>query len=354
MKKIFLFLSLVALSLTSCTSDDDTKEAVASGKPTEFASVDANIGTTTNTTSKNVNRGNIFAWVKDINVTATSTVWNYATSEAFTLVASGGESSFTIKDVAVGANKFDAITSSFDANKVYSVNSVTGSGASFTLAQSAVSTAIARNPYAVYSGTTNANIANSAVNTVNLSLNTNNGRIIAAFVLADDTVLRANTYAIVTANVTGVTPNPATLTSAQIKNNAVIFEWSNENSLVGKTITFTVNVYDDTAPNKVLKTYTIAKTVEASTSYSCIYTIDRDNIINNKEDKFVFTFQVWKEVSCFDVFDDGGYNCLGEDKDGKDKNGNKAYDDCGWHKAPNVFYNPLQDKNWLDGADKCH
>lgn len=343
-------MSLIALSITSCTSDDvqngDTNANIE--KTSVSLSVDA---TSSSKTAKDVNRGTIYAWVKDINVIATSTIWNYSKSESYTLVASGGASNFTISDVAVGANRFDATTTSFDANKVYAVSSINPSGNTTALAaaQTAINVIKTHSPYAVYGGTANATITNDVSNTVNLSLNTTNGRVIAAFVLDNDILLRSNTYAIVTSSISGV--SNSTLTSAQIKNNVVTFEWSNENSIVGKTITFTVNVYDDTAPNRILKTYTITKDIQASTSYSCIYTIDRDKIINSKEDKLTFTFQVWNEVNCESDYDNDGYNCNGRDRNGRNRQG---FNKCGWHEGngngQNPFYNANQDENTANGS----
>lgn len=314
MKKILMIVGMITLTLTSCTNDVATDSNANIAKTDVLANVQTT--STNSATGKNVNRGSIYAWVKDINVTATSTVWNYVTNESFTLVGSGGASNFIIKDVAVGANKFDAVTTTFDANKVYAKNSInpTGSATAVSTAQSAINTMKGHNPYAIYNGTTNKTIVNAAVNTIDINMTTNHGRIISAFILANDAVLKANTYAIVTAKIDGM--SNTTLTSEQIKNNVVTFEWSNENAIVGKSIVYTITVYDDTNPNKALKTYTITKEIMASTSYSCIYTIDRDKIINSEEDKLVFTFQIWNEVDCADIYEDDGYNCNGYDKEG--------------------------------------
>lgn len=340
-------MTLIALSITSCSTDEQT------GNKPETTSVSLNVETTSKT-SKNVNRGSIYAWVKSISVTAQSTVWNYSKSETFDLVQSGGENSFKIDDVAVGNNNFTASTIT-DSQQLYQVSSLTPqvNTTSLATATSAITTMKNINPYAVYNGTKNgANILNNTINNVSIDMTTQNGRIITAFILDDDAELRANTYAIVTITTDAGT---STLTTAQIKNNVATFEWSNDKSTSGKTVTYTVKLYDDTAPNKVLKEYTITRAIIASTSYSCIYIIDRDRVINSKEDTLNFVFQKWEDVDCADVYDDGGYNCHGYNNDGKDKNGQNAFDDCGYHKIVKWLYQKKFDKTPNDnGSVKCN
>jgi hypothetical protein len=171
----------------------------------------------------------------------------------------------------------------------------------------------ANSPYAVYAGTTNANIANNTANVVNFNMTTQNGRIMSAFRLADDPQLIANTYATVTASIPGKTP----VTSGHIQGGFATFNWSDADAVVGKTVTYTVNVYDAVTPDAVLKTYTISRAVAASTSYSCLYTIDRDQIINTQQDTMTFSWQAWQEVDCANVYDNDGYNCHGYNQAGQ-------------------------------------
>ena len=297
---------------TSCTNDQPVNSKADIAKTDVIANI---VTTSTNsTTGKNVNRGTIYAWIKDINVTATSSIWNYSVSEIYTLVASGGSNLFSIKDVAVGANTFVATSTGYDANKVFAMNTVTPapSVTTFVTAQTEMSAMKLHNPYALYAGTTNATIANGVPNTVDFNMTTTHGRLISAFMLTDDIPLRANTFATVTAHVDGETD----LVSGQIKNNIATFEWSNATSIVGKSVVYTIRVYDDTAPNVILKTYTLTKPIQASVSYACIYTIDRDHVLNTAEDHFTFTFQPWTEVDCSLIFDNDGYNCNGYNQAG--------------------------------------
>lgn len=335
MKKILLFLSLIVLSVTSCTSDETETSTVP-----QTTSVVATIATpSSSTTGKNVNRGNIFAWVKDINVTANSTVWSYSTNTVFNLVPTGGASNFIIDNVAVGANQFVANTTT-NSSEVYSLT-VVSTGTASALKTSLV----AHNPYALYNGSTNTVISNGTTNVVNLAMQTTHGRIISIFQFDEDVQLRANTEATITAEVNG----KAVLTSAKFSNTGLVaFEWSDATSIVGKEVKFTVKVYDKNGTKSLLKTYTVTSDkIKASTSTSCIYDITRDQIINTT-DEVKFTWQPWVEEDCEDTYDNDGYNCKGYNNGGFDK--------CGWHKAPNVFYNAQQDKDLSDGNShaKCN
>ncbi len=345
MKKQFGILALVAVMFASCTNDDAVKNDTASIEKTSLV---ANIATPTptSTTAKFVNRGSIFAWVSSINVTATSTAWNYSTSTLFDLVASGGETAFKIDDVALGANTINATTTT------NTVPVCAFSAPSSTTTSSALKTALTQhNPYALYAGQTNATISSAVLNTVNLNMQTTHGRVISVFEFDTDTQLRANTQATITANVDGTI-----ITSSYFSGNEVIsFEWSNANATVGKTVTYTINVYDKANPATLIVSYPIIPVaIKASTSISCTYQINRDKVINDTPETLTFTWQAWVEQSCETTYDNDGYNCLGFDVNGKDKYGyNKGgFNDCGWHKAPNVFYNAQQDKDLSDGDSK--
>jgi hypothetical protein len=354
MKKIFLFLSLVVLSLTSCTSDDaqntDTATTAYTGPKTSVvASIDTPVNS--NTTAKNVNRGNIFAWVSSINLTATSTAWLYNTSENFTLVGTGGDSAFTIDNVALGANKFTATTTT-NTTPVQAFTLVT------TGTSSALKTATsAHNPYALYSGETNTNILSTALNVVTLAMTTPNGRVISVFEFDNDAQLRANTKATITATITGPGAGNTTLTSPLFTNtDLVLFEWSDATSLAGKQVTYTIKLYDKANPSVLITSYNVVNptTVKGSTSISCTYQINRDKVINDAPDEVRFTWQPWVNEECETNYDNDGYNCLGFDRDGRDKDGNNkgGFNKCGWHKAPNVFYNAQQDEDLSDGNSK--
>lgn len=344
MKKQFGILALVAVMFASCTNDDsqntDTTASI------EKTSVIANIATpTSSTTAKTVNRGSIFAWVKDINVTATSTAWSYSTSTLFDLVASGGESSFKIDNVALGANVFNATTTT-NTLPVAAFSAPTSS----TTASDLKTALTQHNPYAIYAGQTTATISSTALNTVGLNMTTTNGRVISVFEFDDDVQLRANTQATISANVSG----DAVYTSDFFSGAQVIsFEWSNANATVGKTVTYTINVYDKANPAKLIVSYPIIPvTIKASTSISCTYQINRDKVINDNPETLTFTWQQWVEQSCETTYDNEGYNCLGFDVHGRDKDGRnrQGFNKCGWHKAPNAFYLATQDEDLTNGG----
>lgn len=327
MKKIFTILGALALMFTSCTADKPTDSGSYNGPKADVVATMSTVDGGSSATAKNVQRpAGTYAWVSSIAVTAkpTNPTWNYSVSENYNLLGTGdsgystADSNFIIKDVAVGMNQFNA-TTTCNSTPVYQLAMSTGPGLAAAL-QTQMGVIKSHSPYAVYAGTTNANILNATANAVNFNMTTQNGRIMSGFILADDAALKANTYATVTVSV----PGKLILTSDPIKNNYATFEWSDMDAIAGKTVTYTIKVYDDTAPNIVLKTYTITRAIAASTSYSCMYTIDRDQILNTQQDTMTFAFQVWNEVDCATFYDDDGYNCHGYDKNGHyDKNHDK-------------------------------
>ena len=80
----------------------------------------------------------------------------------------------------------------------------------------------------------------------------------------------------------------------------VYLEWSSDKSLNGKKITYTVTVLPKNAnqfPNEIPTSYSFSMLVDASVSYSCTYTIDKDKAPKSDEDmkNIKFSFQEWIE-----------------------------------------------------------
>ena len=354
MKKVFLMLGVIATILTSCTDNgEDKKDANA---VIEKTSIIANISTdqqtqTQSLTGKNVNRGSIYAWVQSIDVTATSTAWLYSTSEHFDLVSTGGASNFTIENVALGANTFNATTTTNTA-PVCVVTKVTGKTASALKTE-----LVAHNPYAVYTGNANATISSTALNTIDLNMTTLNGRVVSVFSFENDAILRANTKAKISVTVSDTNgDNPTTFVSPFFSNDELIsFEWSDATSVVGKKASYIISIYDNN--DALVSSYPVVNptVIKGSTSISCTYEINREKVINVNADEIKFTWQIWENLECETTYDNDGYNCLGYDREGYDREGynRNGFNKCGWHKAPNVFYNAQQDKDLSDGNSKA-
>lgn len=150
----------------------------------------------------------------------------------------------------------------------------------------------------MYAGTANANIAQTGVNSVSLAMKTNNGRVIGIFQLSDDAkaiLINGGLQAKITATIAGL-PTQTAITKG---NELVFFNWSDANSVAGKTVNYTIEISHVNSQSTILKTLTASQTVEASTSLSCYYTIDIDGIVFKRNDVGItLNWQEWKNAHC--------------------------------------------------------
>lgn len=288
MKTKIISALVILITLLSCSTEEINQSTEIQKTNVAFlvASPSSN-----NTSSKQVQRGDIPVWVNRLDILAVS--GSYSKSDQFDLVANNAngniEKNFVLTDVAIGSNVFTA-TSTTDSAKKYVLAPSNGA------AEAKVSELKAHNPYVLYSGTTTKVIAATA-NIVNIDMTTKHGRIISVFQLENNSNFRNGYEASITAKVDGETS--AGTTKVQ-KDGIVYFEWSNDKSLDGKKVVFTVDVTPINNNNNLHTVYTIEQVIKASTSISCIYTISKENAPSpyTSENKLVFSFQKWNEEVC--------------------------------------------------------
>lgn len=286
MKNKVILTSLIAIAFLcfSCSTEELNTEI-------QKTSVAFLVASPANTTSKQVQRGDIPVWVNRVDITAVS--GSYSKSDQFDLVAnnpnSNIEKNFILNDVAIGNNVFTA-TSTTDSAKKYVLAPSSGT------AEAKIIELKSHNPYVLYSGTATKLIAQTA-NVVNIDMTTKHGRILSVFQLENNAAFKNGYEASITATVDG--EQSAGTTKVQ-RDGIVYFEWSNDKSLKGKKVTFKVDVTPINNNNNLHTIYSIEQVIKASTSISCIYTISKDNAPSpyTSENKLVFSFQKWNEETC--------------------------------------------------------
>lgn len=361
MKKILLFLTIIGLSLTSCSTDEPSGQT-SSIEKTSVAFSLKQPNESANLTGKGiqVQRGDVPVTVSRIDIVATyNGTPSYSVDDFYNIVDNqpSATTNFILNDVAVGSNTFVATTQTNSTQK-YELAPSNGSTADQKITELKL-----HNPYILYNGTTTQTISKTTVNLVDLNMTTQNGRILSVFKLEDTGLVFNNNgtkvgnggtksfkdlfEATITATVDG---EPSAGTTKVQQNGLVHFEWSNAKAVAGKKVVYTIDVTPINNNRNVHTVYTLEQTILAAKSISCIYTILHDNAPSPfvNENKIVFKWQPVDEVNCEEIYDNEGYNCQGVNSQGFDK--------CGWHKAPNVFYNPQQDKDLSDGDShaKCN
>jgi hypothetical protein len=286
MKKVFLLLSL-SIAMFSCTTDN-----VEGDKTSITATM---IQDAPRTTAKEIKRGSIYAWVKDITLTATNNETGHIASELFSLVdnstAGADAGVFRLDNVAIGVNSIKATSTT---NSVGSVSLTDQADAPKDI----LSKCIKANPYAVYSSPVlTENIQHTPNNVIKIPMNTDNGRIIGVF-SASDAYLLNNYKILVTASIVRADNTVSYLGVKQVTaKNSVQFYWSNELSVQGAKVTYTIAIVS-IKTGAIVNTMYESVAVKASTSYSCNYVINTPTNLFKDDNKFDFVFQPWKEETC--------------------------------------------------------
>lgn len=288
MKKVLLLLSM-SIMLFSCTTDNvelADKTSVVMDIVQDIPAASKN--------EKEVKRGSIYAWVKDISLSATNNETGHNASELFTLVdnlpgADGGV--FRLDNVAIGLN---TIKASSTTNTIGSVSLTTQTDA----VKDILSKSIKANPYAVYnSPDITEDIQSTPNNVIRVPMNTINGRVIGVFSCTDAYLLR-NYKLFVTASILKSDGSVSIIGTNQITEaNNSQFYWSNENSIQGAKVTYMIDVVSIKS-NKLVNTMVETVIVKASTSYSCSYEIKTPDSLFKNDNKFDFVFQKWVEETC--------------------------------------------------------
>lgn len=338
-------MSLIALSITSCTSDDaqngDTSASI------EKTSVNFSVAQDSKQTSKTIDRGNIPLYVDNLTIKAASnalTPWIATETFNFTGGVTTAAPQLTLADVALGLNTFSATSTSATANKVFELNNASSSS---------LTTLLAKTPYIPcysFDNPTRTIIAGTN-SVVPLKMKTDHGRIVSLFKIESPD---ADNYRVIVTATVGSTTLTRTI-DPTTANRFITFEWTNENAIKDAVVTFNIKVYEVSAPNTVLRTITKTLKIIDSKSISCVYTLTNNDVHEDiTTGGITITFPTIDEVNCEDMYDDEGYNCHGYNNDGKDKNGQNAFDNCGYHKIIKTLYKAKFDQTPNDnGTVKC-
>ena len=276
MKRIILPLTLIVISLTSCSHDNEnTTEQAKTGVTLKIENTASN-----STTGKNVNRGTVVpVWVEKITVTSKNILSQLSQVTDFDMVASGGEDGFKLDNVPLGNTEFSAVTTTNTVGSVL-LSGVTVASNTFTVQK-------ARNPYTIYTSPLQTKNITTLDNTVTLPMTTNNGRIIAEFKSGANLpagyyfTVEATTSTGYTASITVKRTTPASEIGS--------FYWSNAGAVAGAKVSYTFKMYNSV--DQLVNTVLISKTIQANTDLNTTYTITEKDI-NVVENDATFQFQI--------------------------------------------------------------
>ncbi len=289
MKKTIIALAFVTLSFVSCTNDDSTtNDAVATTKDgVTTAKLNVAIKTNENNlTGKNVERGTLYAWIKDINISVISQDFNYTKSEIFTLVPNGtpdASHTFDLDNVAVGRNTIEVSTTT-STPESYSVDT-SNNGAVNMLEFFKTD----RKPYAIYTATIPTfNVIQGITNQIPTTvLTTVHGRSISVFTLSQR--LKDMGVTVKVMPHIGTDEKPSFNVVSGLVNTVY---WSNAQSIGGEKIHFNMHLFDKNG-NYFNKLYT-SVTIVSSQSTNNVFVID-DSKIDQQSVSEKFTAQEWKD-----------------------------------------------------------
>jgi hypothetical protein len=286
MRKVLL-LNVLALTMFSCAVEES-----ASNPTTSISAIVTPEAKTSSLTGKDVKRGNIYPWVKDITLTVSSNETSHVASEVYTLVPNSTSGSaadagvFRLDNVAIGSNTISAVSTT---STIGDMSLTVSRGVPATV----VTESIARNPYAIYhSPIITKDIQETPNNVISIPMNTNNGRIIGAFSVNDAYLLR-NFEVWVSATVNNVEVNKVRIQAGDVAK----FYYSDATAVAGAVVKYTVTTVN-IKTQTVFEVVTESVTMEASTSYSCNYLVMPKRKLFKDENKFNFVFQPWKETTC--------------------------------------------------------
>lgn len=290
MKK-FLVLILGLTTLLSCSNDELLTDNQETGNVVAIVNQAVASKSTSATASKDVNRGNIYAWVSDVTIEFKHVASGIEVSENFQLVNSGGEPNFNVENVLLGDNEITAYTGT-DSNEILNIGFETPDNNTQLTRQFDYFKGL--NPYVLYQSTPFTQEINSGTNVTNINLNTNHGRRISAFKFKDNIGINGNYFARVTQY--DVNNNVVAQTVLR-KNHAIYSYWSDNTALDGNSVNVKVELFSHNG--SLLKTYNQPLTIQASKSISCIYVIDLEQIVEDVQG-INLIFQEWEEVHCDD------------------------------------------------------
>lgn len=289
MKNLLSAMLVLILTLGAISCSTESNELVPT--TTKVVAIVSQAPTTqSDVQAKDVNRGSIYAWVSEVDMSFSHIISGYNVSENFTLVTSGGDANFTVDNVQLGVNDISATTNTGSDELLTTELIVNG--------KSQITTKLnqykALNPYVLYqSDPLQQNIV-TGTNVVNLNLKTQNGRRLSSIRWADNAIFKTAGYA----KVSVISSGGVESTKYTIKDDDTVFNyWSNSDAVVGNSITIKAEIYSNA--DVLVTTYTRDITIQASTSITCSYIITDDELFE-KVDGINLIFQEWKEINCTD------------------------------------------------------
>jgi hypothetical protein len=278
MKKVLVVLSMIAL--VGCT-----KETVV---VIEDDNCEECQGATISLVSQMrgpVNRDDMYAWIDVITVVAEDDLGNDYGDEFELVDDNSGADGFYLEQVPTGETiDFSASSTSKDD----------GAGEFLVEADpNNLDVYVNRMPFAEYA--TDAPVSQyieNGDNLVYLQMNTNHGRLISSFQLADN--IQSGYNLVVTR---GASSETVTGTSG------VVSYWNTATSTSGEDQTFVLEVKDITT-GQVVFTRTITETIVASTSTTSKYVVGL-GFVEDSTVEVIFSWQVWNEEDGDDETDDG-------------------------------------------------
>jgi len=232
-----------------------------------------------------VDRGTMYAWIDVITVVAINQGVNYGA--VFTLVDdNSGADGFYLEDVPTG-EVTDFSASSTSVTQTYNGQTLVEAD------PNNLEAFVNRMPYAEYA--TDAPVSQyieNGDNLVYLQMNTNHGRLISSFQLADN--IQSGYNLVVTR---GTDSQIVTGTSG------VVSYWNGTSSLSGEDQTFNIEV-KDIVTGQVVFTRTITEAIVASTSTTNKYVVGL-GFVEDSTVEVIFSWQVWDENEGEDETDNG-------------------------------------------------
>jgi hypothetical protein len=296
MKKVLLVLVL-ALGLTGCEREVNVDITVP---PCEDGGCEGAIVNLAPQARGPVDRDGMYAWIDVITVVATDDQSvNYG--DVFTLVDdNSGADGFFLATVPVNEIiDFSASSTSKDDGA--------GKFLQFTGNPDNLTGFVGRMPYAEYATDTPVSqYIEQGDNTVFLQMNTDHGRLISSFQLAEDLQYNNPNNGNLPMYYLAVKRGGETMTATG--ESGVVAYWNDVNSVGGVTQTFTVEIHNYET-GALLDTRTVTETFVASTSITNKYVVGL-GFVEDSSVEVIFSWQPWTETEGDDETDTTSPNGL--------------------------------------------
>jgi hypothetical protein len=294
MRKIIL-TAIIAFSIVSCSSDDNTPDAIETKNTT---SVTAKIGVGKDAfpaTGKNVNRGTIPTTINRITIDVVNNNTAIpATQTIFDLVASGGETSFLIENVSSGSNVFTAKATTTGIAKLTVAPYIYTNDATTDAMIKGKKDAV---PYAKYEAIVGMDIILGTPQEIIFPLLTNHGRIIGTVESASLLSASGRKVEVIAQRFfTDNTSVASALTVDLTGNKSVIAVWNDDTAVKGNYMKYIINIYNNTAGTILEKTFEKTIAIQESTGITAKITITNEGLTESIN-YGTFTIPTWTEIN---------------------------------------------------------